>query len=156
FKGFATPHSTPIALCEPTAHSTGTPLLDSTCWTSKPGNSSPPQALADYIGAIVTTSVAKSGSTIYRNVAATVVLQVSARPPCAPDPGHPGWGRLGGVRGVGGGLSRKAAARRGGPAFGPPSAPKPPASKLQSTTLPAVSAGSRQFFIYTPELNLLA
>jgi len=157
FKGFATPESTPIALCEPTAHTTGTPLLDSSCWTSKPGNSSPPSTLADYIEAIVSTSLAKSGSTIYGNVAATVVLQVDPTFPYGSDPGHPGYGTIVAVIEDGAGLFPKTAARQTGVTVAPTtSGSKAPAGKLQSGALPAVAAGSRQFFLYTPELNLLA
>ncbi|MBV8201830.1 MAG: Ig-like domain-containing protein, partial [Acidobacteria bacterium] len=64
FKGYAVAAMTPAAICEPTAHTSGSPLLDSSCWTSKPGNSKPPATLPAYIGVIVSTSIAKQGSTI--------------------------------------------------------------------------------------------
>jgi len=158
FKGFATPRSTPIALCEPTAHTTGTLLLDSNCWTSKPGNSSPPSTLADYIEAIVSTSIAKSGSTIYGNVAATVVLQVDPTSPYGSDPGHPGYGTIVAVIEDGAGLFPKTVRRQAATAARIADASQTPSTgkQLQSATLPAVAAGSRQFFLYTPELNLLA
>jgi hypothetical protein len=59
FKGFATPAATPVAICEPTASTSGSPQLDSSCWTSKPDNSKPPAILSAYIGVIVSTSIAK-------------------------------------------------------------------------------------------------
>jgi hypothetical protein len=93
FKGFATPAATPIAICEPTAHTGGSPALDGSCWTSKPGNSKPPASLGAYIGAIVSTAIAKQGSQIYGNIAAMIVLQVDPSSPYGPDPGHPGTGR---------------------------------------------------------------
>jgi RHS repeat-associated protein len=145
FKGFAIPKASPIVPCEPTAHSTGTPQLDAGCWTAKPGNSSPPATIGSYIGAIVSTSIAKSGATIYGNIAATVVLQVDPGSSYGPDPGHPGFGTVVAVIEDGARLFSKAAAR------------KPPAGKLvESAALPAIATGTRQFFLYTPELNLLA
>ncbi|MEA2695148.1 MAG: type secretion system secreted protein VgrG, partial [Acidobacteriota bacterium] len=145
FKGFAIPKASPIVPCEPTAHSTGTPPLDAGCWTAKPGNSSPPATIGTYIGAIVSTSIAKSGATIYGNIAATVVLQVDPGSSYGPDPGHPGFGTVVAVIEDGARLFSKAAAR------------KPPAGKLvESAALPAIATGTRQFFLYTPELNLLA
>jgi len=114
-----------------TSRTTGTPRLDQSCWTSKPGNSSPPSTLADFIQVIVATSTDKSGSTIYGNIAATVVVQVDRTSPYAPDPGHPGFGTI---------VAAKTAVKASAP----------------GTTLRAVTAGTRQFFLYTPEMNLLA
>jgi RHS repeat-associated protein len=151
FKGFSTPKSTPITLCEPTAHTTGTPLLDANCWTSKPGNSSPPATIGAYIGAIVSTSLAKSGSTIYGNIAATVVLQVDPSSPYGPDPGHPGYGTIVAVIEDGAGLFPKTARK---PAV--LASAKPSTGQLQSKAQLAVPAGTRELFLYTPEMNLLA
>jgi RHS repeat-associated protein len=154
FKGYVTPKSTPISLCEPTTHTTGTPLLDANCWTSKPGNSSPPATIGTYIGAIVSTSLAKSGSTIYGNIAATVVLQVDPSSPYGPDPGHPGYGTIVAVIEDGAGLFPKTA-RKPAVLAALPSA-KPSTGHLQSQAQLAVPAGTHELFLYTPEMNLLA
>jgi RHS repeat-associated protein len=155
FKGFATPKASPVTLCESTARTTSTPPLDANCWTSKPGNSSPPATLGSHIGAVVSTSIAKSGSTIYGNIAATVVLQVDPNSPYGPDPGHPGYATVVAVIEDGAGLFSKAAAHPVSNAV-PSPMPKASSAKVQSVFQPAVAAGSRQFFLYTPELNLLA
>jgi hypothetical protein len=91
FKGYAQSVVAPVAICEPTAHTSGSPLLDNSCWMSKPGNSKPPATLSSYIGVIVSTSIAKQGSTIYGNIAALVVVQVDPNSPYGSDPGHPGY-----------------------------------------------------------------
>jgi RHS repeat-associated protein len=175
FKGYATPAATPVTICEPTARTSGSPQLDAACWASKPGNSSPPATLAPYIGVIVSTSIAKGGSTIYGNIAAMVVVQVDPSSPYAPDPGHPGYGTV-------------AAVIADGAALFPPGAsigPRPPASDQAShqarpatagslvslqdgattSAVPAtrhpvapaaVAAGNRRFFFYTQELHLQA
>src|SRR6266550_2242984 len=57
-------------------------------WDSKPGNPPPPLTLARYIGAIVSTSIKKSGDTISGNSVAQVILEV--QPGYDSDPGHPG------------------------------------------------------------------
>ncbi len=90
FKGWSTA-LLPLHLCQSEAH---TPNLDTSCWTSKPGNSNPPAKFGSYIQVIVSTSIAKSGSTIYGNIAATVVLQVDTSSAYGPDPGHPGYGTV--------------------------------------------------------------
>ena len=82
FKGYAIPAATPVGICEPTAHTSGSPLLDASCWTSKPGNSKPPATLPAYVGVIVSTSIAKQGSTIYGNIAALVVVPARAENSC--------------------------------------------------------------------------
>jgi RHS repeat-associated protein len=154
FKGFTSPMTVPLAPCEPTAHTTGTPLLDANCWTSKPGNSMPPATVAAYIEAIVSTSVAKSDSTLYGNIAATVVLQVDPSSPYGPDPGHPGFGAIVAVIDDGAGLFAKAA--RPASLSAASTGAQALVGKLQSAALSAIAAGARQFFLYTPEMNLLA
>ncbi|HZF07956.1 MAG TPA: carboxypeptidase regulatory-like domain-containing protein [Thermoanaerobaculia bacterium] len=165
FKGYGTMPSSSIGICEPTATTTGTPRLDQGCWTSKPGNSSPPATLADFIQVIVATSANKSGSTVYGNIAATVVVEVDRTVPYSPNPGHPGFGTIVAVIDDGAGLfpaTRAAAAipKSAVPAAGlavtAPVAKTAAATTVQSTSLPAVSAGTHQFYFYTPELNLLA
>jgi len=153
FKGYGTVPASPIGLCEPTATTTGTPRLDQTCWTSKPGNSTPPATVADFIQVIVATSIDKSGSTIYGNITATVVVQVDRTSPYAPDPGHPGLGTIVAVIDDGAALfpaAQTAAVRSTAPVA------NTSAASQASPTLRAVAAGTRQFFLYTPEMNLLA
>ena len=164
FKGYAIPATTPIAICEPTAHTSGSPLLDASCWTSKPGNSQPPATLQAYIGVIVSTSIAKQGSSIYGNVAALVVVQVDPASPYGPNPGHPGYGTIAAVIQDGATLFPKAATRHAlannpgrttdrqqgtenvlaVPAAGQPVVPA------------AVPTGSNRFFVYSPELHLMS
>jgi RHS repeat-associated protein len=163
FKGFAIPAATPIAICEPTAHTSGSPQLDASCWTSKPGNSKPPATLSAYIGVIVSTSIAKQGSTIYGNVAALVVVQVDPGSPYGSDPGHPGFGTVATVIQDGASLFPHAASRRAlataeqtsssaqtTPSEVRPSAPGQPVAPA------AVANGNHRFFFYSPELHLLA
>ncbi len=125
----------PPRLCQPNAHTTGTPRLDASCWTSKPGNSNPPARLGNYIQVIVSTSIGKTGSTIYGNIAATVVLQVDTSSAYGPDPGHPGYGTVIGVLEDGAGV------------FG-------------STAVAALSAqaatATRRISLYSPEMSLMA
>jgi uncharacterized repeat protein (TIGR01451 family) len=62
-------------------------------WTTRPGNdSSPPANLPAQIEVLVTSSVAKSGSTISGNIAHIVLVQVD--PGYGPDPGHAGTGTI--------------------------------------------------------------
>ncbi len=166
FKGYAIPAASPIAICEPTAHTSGSPQLDSSCWTSKPGNSTPPATLPAYIGVIVSTSIAKQGSTIYGNIAALVVVQVDPNSPYGSDPGHPGYGTIAAVIQDGVNLFPHAAPRR----------QLAPAGEISSSSsaqngagevianpafrrpvVPAVAAaGNQRFFFYSPDLHLLA
>jgi RHS repeat-associated protein len=165
FKGFAAPGATPLALCEPTARTSGTPQLDAACWSSKPGDSSPPATLGDYIEAIVSTSIAKQGSTIYGNIAALVVVRVDPGSAYAPGPGHPGFGTIVAVIADGEGLFPPAASRRTtdqAPGFaGSSSLQEDGGGSAGSATgekvaQAAVAAGSRRFFFYSPELHLIA
>jgi RHS repeat-associated protein len=164
FKGFAIPAASPIAICEPTAHTSSSPQLDASCWTSKPGNSKPPATLSAYIGVIVSTSIAKQGSTIYGNVAALVVVQVDPGSPYGSDPGHPGFGTVAAVIQDGAGLFPHAAPRRQlAPAGETSSRSQTGAGEVMANPAPgqpvaqaAVAAGNRRFFFYSPELHLLA
>ena len=147
FKGYGTAGGSPIIICEPTARTTGTPQLDQSCWTSKPGNSNPPATLGDFIQVIVTTSVNKSGSTIYGNITSTVVVQVDRTAPYAPDPGHPGYGTIVAVVEDGGGL------------FPQTTTAAPSAQTTQDLSAPisrAVAAGTHRYSLYSPELHLIA
>jgi RHS repeat-associated protein len=135
FKGWSNA-PLPPRLCQPNSHTTGgTPRLDASCWTSKPGNSNPPAKLGNYIQVIVSTSIGKSGSTIYGNIAATVVLQVDTSSVYGPDPGHPGYGTVIAV------LEDEAGV------FG-------------STAVAALSAqaatATRRISLYSPEMSLMA
>lgn len=93
FKGYAVA-SRAFALCQPMARTEGEPRLDPACWSSKGGQVSPPASLPEYIGVLVTNSIAKAGEQISGNVAALVVLKVDAKPAYGPVPGKPGWGTL--------------------------------------------------------------
>jgi RHS repeat-associated protein len=165
FKGYAIPAPTPVTLCEPTAHTSGSPLLDSSCWTSKPGNSKPPATLSAYIGVIVSTSIAKQGSTIYGNIAALVVVQVDPSSPYGSDPGHPGFGMIAAVIQDGASLFPHAASRRvpAAPAAEKSSSAEASAREVivkaasgQPAAPAAVAAGNHRFFLYGAGLNLLA
>jgi hypothetical protein len=64
-------------------------------WTSTPGNSSnPPSSVANYIGVIVSTQIAKKGNVISGNVAETAILKVDNPAGYQPDPGYSGTGVL--------------------------------------------------------------
>jgi len=93
FKGYIAQLAGP-GLCEPTATSTGTPRLDASCWTTKPGNSSPPLTLAPVIGVVVSTSIAKSDPSIYGNIAGYALVRVDQPSTYDPAPGHEGWGTV--------------------------------------------------------------
>lgn len=79
FKGFALQPSTPSC---------------GVAWSTDPGNSSPPPPgpLPGYMAVIVTSSVAKSGSTITGNTPHIVIVKTNSG--YAPDPGHPGTGTV--------------------------------------------------------------
>jgi RHS repeat-associated protein len=163
FKGYAIPAATPVALCEPTAHTSGSPQLDASCWTSKPGNSQPPATLPAYIGVIVSTSIAKQGSTIYGNIAALVVVQVDPGSPYGSDPGHPGSGTVAAVIQDGASLFPHAAPHRRLAPAEETSSSASGASKAITSPPPrqpiapaAVATGNRRYFFYGPELHLLA
>jgi RHS repeat-associated protein len=134
FKGWSTA-PLPPRLCQPNAHTTGTPRLDASCWISKPGNSNPPAKLGSYVQVIVATSIAKNGSTIYGNIAATVVLQVDTSSAYGPDPGHPGYGTVIGVLEDGAG------------AF---------ASSAASLISAQAATATRRISLYSPEMSLMA
>jgi RHS repeat-associated protein len=164
FKGYAVPVATPIAICEPAARTSGSPLLDSSCWTSKPGNSQPPPTLPAFIGVIVSTSIAKEGSTIYGNAAALVVIQVDPSSPYGSDPGHPGYGTVAAVIQDGAGVfPHGAPPRQLGPSGEIASIAQTGGGALIAKPAPgqpgvpaAVATGNRRFFFYSPELHLLA
>jgi M6 family metalloprotease-like protein len=62
-------------------------------WTSTPGNSAPPVGdVPSYMGVVVTSSVAKSGSRVAGDVVRIVVVRTD--PGYAPNPGHPGTGTV--------------------------------------------------------------
>jgi hypothetical protein len=113
--------------------------------------------VADFIQVIVATSADKSGSTIYGNIAATVIVQVDRTSPYAPDPGHPGFGTI--VSVIADGAAPFPAAQPAAPATQAADAVTKTAvtASAPGTTLRAVTAGTHpQLFLYTPEMNLLA
>jgi hypothetical protein len=62
-------------------------------WTTTPGNSPPPTAdVPSYMGVVVTSSVASTGSQITGNATRIVVVKTDAG--YAPNPGHPGTGTV--------------------------------------------------------------
>jgi RHS repeat-associated protein/uncharacterized repeat protein (TIGR01451 family) len=94
-----------LRVCQPDARTTSRPPLDSSCWTSKPGQSLPPEPpLPRYIGVLVATSIAKQRSVLYGNIAAVVVVEVSPDPPYGAVPGKPGFGTIVGAVEDGAGL----------------------------------------------------
>jgi RHS repeat-associated protein len=86
FKGWAVPSGSPIALCEASQHATGA------CWTSKNGQSFPPDSIERYISVIVSTSINKAKGDVGGNIAATIVVRVDPVPVYGNDPGKPGYG----------------------------------------------------------------
>jgi uncharacterized repeat protein (TIGR01451 family) len=84
FKGFAG------AITLPT---TSPPVGCGSDWTTAPGNSPPPTSdVPSYMGVVVTSSVAKHGSTISGDSAHIVVVKTD--PGYGPNPGHPGTGTI--------------------------------------------------------------
>jgi hypothetical protein len=80
FKGFAATLST-------------TPPTCNTTWTTAPAASPPPpDTVPSYMGILVTSAVAKSGSTISGDTTAIVVIKTN--PGYAPNTGHPGTGTV--------------------------------------------------------------
>lgn len=79
FKGFAKDPSTPTC---------------GTGWSTDPGNSAPPPAgpLPAFMGVIVSSNIAQSGSAISGDTAHIVVVQTNAG--YAPNPGHAGTGTV--------------------------------------------------------------
>jgi len=63
-------------------------------WSTDPGNTAPPPPgpLPAYMGVLVTSSTSKSGTRISGNTTHIVVVQTNAG--YAPDPSHPGTGRV--------------------------------------------------------------
>ena len=96
FKGYADTLNQ-YRICQPTARTSGTPRLTDACWSSKPGQSFPPDPLPTHIGVIVTTSMDKSGARDYGNIAALVVVKVDPEPAYGPTPGNPGFGTIAAV-----------------------------------------------------------
>ena len=80
FKGFA-------------ASLSATPPVCGATWSTGPGNSSTPvSSLPAYMGTLITSSVLKSGSSIFGTVVSIVVVKTAAG--YATDPGHPGTGTI--------------------------------------------------------------
>jgi RHS repeat-associated protein len=93
FKGYADTVRQ-FQLCQVNVRTTGRPPLDNSCWSTKPGQSFPPQDIPEYIGVIVTTSTDKNGAPDFGNIAAMVVVKVDPEPRYGAVPGKPGFGTL--------------------------------------------------------------
>ncbi|HVQ37351.1 MAG TPA: hypothetical protein VMS31_07455, partial [Pyrinomonadaceae bacterium] len=93
FKGYADTVNR-SQLCQVNVRTTGAPPLNDSCWSTKPGQSFPPETIPAYIGVIVSTSIDKGGPRDFGNIAAMVVVRVDAQPPYGPDPGKPGFGTI--------------------------------------------------------------
>ncbi len=122
FKGFAEV-SKAFALCQPAARTVDALRFSPECWSSKGGQSAPPARLPEYIGVLVSSSIAKAGEQVYGNVAALAVVKVEAKPAYGPVPGKPGWGTL-------------VAVIEGGPLF-----PAPPSLAMSQKQPPGVVPG---------------
>jgi RHS repeat-associated protein/uncharacterized repeat protein (TIGR01451 family) len=96
FKGYADTVNR-FQLCQTNVRTTTSPRLNDSCWSTKPGQSFPPQTIPEYIGVIVTTSADKSGARDFGNIAALVVVKVAPEPRYGDDPGKPGFGTIFGV-----------------------------------------------------------
>ncbi len=154
FKGYAKSALAPGATCEAERSTTSEPPLDQACWTSKTGASSaPPATVGPYLGLLVSTSIDQAGSTVFGNVAATVVVRVDPGSGYSPDPGHPGFGTIVAVIDDAQGIVSEALA----PAAGPTSGEAPNLESRTTFSAPAAAAsGQHRDFLYTPELQLLA
>jgi RHS repeat-associated protein len=93
FKGYADTVRQ-YQLCQVNVRTTSTPPLDNSCWSTKPGQSFPPETLPEHIGVIVTTSADKSGAPDFGNIAALVVVKVAPEPRYGAVPGKPGFGTI--------------------------------------------------------------
>lgn len=93
FKGYADTVNR-SQLCQVNVRTTGAPPLNDSCWSTKPGQSFPPETIPAYIGVIVSTSIDKGGPRDFGNIAAMAVVKVDAQPPYGPDPGKPGFGTI--------------------------------------------------------------
>jgi RHS repeat-associated protein len=156
-----------------TGHANGT------CWTSKPGNSSPPASIERYISVIVSTSIVKNGGSIDGNIAAVVVVRVDASPAYGNDPGKPGYGTIVAVITDGARLfsTSTPAPSYAGYFFRHLATPRtqiaslthPDLATLLSLTTPTahvtsvlrptpltVAAGTKRYSFYTPDMHLLA
>jgi RHS repeat-associated protein len=93
FKGYADTVNR-SQLCQVNVRTTGAPPLNDSCWSTKPGQSFPPETIPTYIGVIVSTSIDKGGPRDFGNIAALAVVKVDAQPPYGPNPGKPGFGTI--------------------------------------------------------------
>jgi len=93
FKGYADTVRQ-FGLCQVNVRTGSRPPLDNSCWSTKPGQSFPPQTIPEHIGVIVTTSADKAGAPDFGNVAALVVVKVDPQPAYGAVPGKPGFGRV--------------------------------------------------------------
>ncbi|MDQ3803119.1 MAG: hypothetical protein M3416_04620, partial [Acidobacteriota bacterium] len=93
FKGYADTVRQ-FQLCQVNVRTTSAPALNNSCWSTKPGQSFPPETLPEHIGVIVTTSMDKSGAPDFGNIAALVVVKVAPEPRYGADPGKPGFGNI--------------------------------------------------------------
>ncbi|HEV3470216.1 MAG TPA: RHS repeat-associated core domain-containing protein [Pyrinomonadaceae bacterium] len=93
FKGYADTVRQ-FSLCQVNVRTTSQPPLDNSCWSTKPGQSFPPETIPEYIGVIISTSADKSGAPDFGNIAALAVVKVDPAPAYGAVPGKPGFGRL--------------------------------------------------------------
>jgi RHS repeat-associated protein len=91
FKGYADTVRQ-FQLCQVNTRTTTRPPLNDSCWSTKPGQSFPPETIPEHIGVIVTTSADKSGAPDFGNIAALVVVKVDPEPRYGAVPGKPGFG----------------------------------------------------------------
>ena len=99
------------------------------------------------------TSVDQGGSTVFGNVAATVVVRVDPGSGYAPDRGHPGFGTIVAVIDDPEGVVSGDWA----PAVAAPASRRAPSLASRTTfSAPAATGGEHRNFIYTPELQLMA
>ena len=154
FKGYASTALSPGATCEAERSTTSQPPLDEACWTSKAGaSSSPPATVGPYLGLLVATSVDQGGSTVFGNVAATVVVRVDPGSGYSSDPGHPGFGTIVAVIDDSLGIVSGALV----PASATPTARLAPSLERRTSFSTSAATGSEhRNFLYTPELQLLA
>lgn len=169
FKGYASRAPSPAMPCEVERSTTSEPPLDRSCWSAQPGASGqPPETVGPYLGLLVATSIDQTGSTVFGNIAATVVVRVDTGFGYASDPGHGGFGTIVAVIEDPTGLvSDPSVLATGAVATGVTAgvtevaeseAPAETASLAVRTSVsaPAITGGDHRNFLYTPELQLLA
>jgi RHS repeat-associated protein/uncharacterized repeat protein (TIGR01451 family) len=93
FKGYADTINQ-FRLCQINARTNAATRLNDSCWSTKPGQSSPPETIPAHIGVIIANSIDKVGARDFGNIAALAVVKVDPQPRYGAVPGKPGFGTI--------------------------------------------------------------